>query len=488
MKELFIDYNPFFVRAALVEEGVLTEFGVEHVATRGHVGNIYKGKVENVLGGMKAAFVNIGLERNGFLYIGEDGDDKRKNVSSEMKKISAGDVVMCQVVKEQFNMKGARLTIDVTLPGYYMVLLPDSSFCGVSRKIEDDERRRYLEELVRSVCPDDAGFIVRSAAVAAGDDEITEEAGRLYSLWKRIKGDFEKASPTSLVFREAQLLERVIRDNYGANVDRVVVNDAALAASLTSRIPGAEVELYEGKRNIFKHFGISEQVDKLTDRRVEIAGGAYLVIDRTEALTVIDVNTGRFVGSKNLEDTVYKTNLAAAVEVAKQLRLRNISGIVIIDFIDMQTEEHKRAVLEVLREELKKDKLKTSVVSMTELGLVELTRKRTRLPADSFMLEPCKECSGGYVASAVHLALKLRDEMVEFSLANDGFRAITARVNPDICDKIFEVNLMSREASGVWHGKRVYILPDPSKARDEWEISGSNEKVLTLPSDARLLF
>lgn len=487
MKELYIDYNPFFVRAALVEEGELVEFGVEHVSTRGHVGNIYKGKVENVLGGMKAAFVNIGLDRNGFLYLGDDGDEKRKCSAKASDKISAGDVIMCQVVKEQFNMKGARLTTDVTLPGYYMVLLPNSRFYGVSRKIEDEERRKYLEELVKSVCPPDMGFIVRSAAVRARDEVIKQEAASLVNIWRKVESDYEKAAPMSVVFREAQFLERVIRDNYGENVDRVIVNDAVLAESLAPRMIRAQVDLYDGKRNIFKQFGISEQVEKLTDRRVDLPGGAYLVIDRTEALTVIDVNTGRFVGSKNLEDTVFKTNLIAATAIAKQLRARNISGIVIIDFIDMQLDEHRRQVVEALRAELKKDKLKTSVVSMTNLGLVELTRKRTRLPADSFLLEPCKGCMGGYVVSSAHIALRLRDEMIEFSLKNE-FGSMIVRLNPEICEKVFSSHVMSREAAGLWKGKRIYLIPDENVGRETFEISGSSDKILTLPANARLLF
>lgn len=487
MKQLFIDYNPYFVRAALVEEGELVEFGVEHAAMRGHVGNIYKGRVENVLGGMKAAFVNIGLERNGFLYVGDDGDEKRRGASPDAVKLSAGDEIMCQVVKEQFNLKGARLTTDVTLPGYYMVLLPKSSFRGVSRKIEDEDRRKYLEELAGSVCPSDTGFIVRSAAVKARDEDIEAEAASLLELWEKVESDYVKAAPMSVVFREAQLLERVIRDVYGEDVDKVVVNEPALAERLAPRMRNAKIEIYDGRVNIFKQFGIAEQVDRLTERRVELENGAYIVIDRTEALTVIDVNTGRYVGTKNLEDTVFRTNLAAASAIAKQLRVRNISGIVVIDFIDMQEEEHKREVVEKLRSELKKDRLKTSVVSMTSLGLVELTRKRTRLPADSFMLETCPDCNGGFVVSAVHLALKLRDEMVDYSLRNNS-GALLVRVHPDVCKTAFDFNVMSREIKTVWRGRRVYLIPDSSMARDVFDISSSMDKVLTLPSDARLLF
>lgn len=475
MKKLYIDFSPYFARTALVNDGELIEFGVEHAARRGHVGNIYKGKVENVLGGMKAAFVNIGLQRNGFLYIGDRAD-----------KISPGDIVMCQVAKEEWSAKGARLTMDVTLPGYNLVLLPNGGFRGVSRKIEDEQARDELEKFVSSICPPNMGFIVRSAAVKAPFEEIAEEAKELVELWSKIEADYAKARPTTTVYREAQLIERVLRDSFAEDVDGVVVNDPTLAVKLAEKY-GSGVECYTGARNIFKEFGISEQIDKLADRKVQMEGGAYLVIDRTEALTVIDVNTGRYVGSKDLEDTVFRTNLVAAREVAKQLRVRNISGIVIIDFIDMQLDEHRRAVLDALREELKKDRLKTSAVAMTGLGLVELTRKRTRLPADTFMLEPCSECGGGYVVSSTHLALKLRDELVEFTLRND-FSSVIARAHPDVVGRIFSGRIMAREVLGLLRGKRVYFVADYSLARDKFEIEGTNDKVLTLPQSARLLY
>ena len=224
MKKLYIDFSPYFARTALVNDGELIEFGVEHAARRGHVGNIYKGKVENVLGGMKAAFVNIGLQRNGFLYIGDRAD-----------KISPGDIVMCQVAKEEWSAKGARLTMDVTLPGYNLVLLPNGGFRGVSRKIEDEQARDELEKFVSSICPPNMGFIVRSAAVKAPFEEIAEEAKELVELWNKIEADYAKARPTTTVYREAQLIERVLRDSFAEDVDGVVVNDPRLAVKLADK-------------------------------------------------------------------------------------------------------------------------------------------------------------------------------------------------------------------------------------------------------------
>lgn len=480
MKRLYIDYNPFYVRAAMTEKGELTEFGVERVSSRSHVGNIYKGKVENVLAGMHAAFVNIGLSRNGFLYVG-DGEG-----GQPARKLSAGDVIMCQVEKEEFNLKGARLTTDVTLPGSYVVLMPRGGVHGVSRKIEDDALRASLEELVASVCPEDMGFIVRSAANGADERDIIAEVEYLVGLWRRVESDYAAAQAGSVVFREAHLVERLIRDGYCDGADCVVVNDAALADTLRSRLKKARVETYDGVENIFRHFGLDVQIDKLSDRRVDMAGGAYLVIDRTEALTVIDVNTGRYVGVKDLEDTVYRTNLVAAAEIARQLRVRNIGGIVIVDFIDMADEKHRDEVLETLCAELRKDKRKTTAVGMTGLGLVELTRKRTSLPADSFMLEACAECNGGYVVSRTHLAIKLRDAMVDFTLGNR-FDSLIVRAHPDVCAAAFSSRVMARELAGVWRGRRVYLIPDASLGRDENVIEGSRDRILTLPAEAMLL-
>lgn len=489
MKQLFIDYNPFCVRAALLEDGELVEFSVEHSSMRGLVGNIYKGKVENVLSGMKAAFVNIGLERNGFLYVGESLVDagRLKNCREPSTlNVSAGDVIMCQVVKDQFGMKGARLTMDVTLPGYFLVLLPKSNFFGVSRKIENDEKRAYLEEYVKSLCPQNMGFIIRSAADKATDEDIRTEAESLIALWNKVEKDFGKAQQKSLVFKEAELLERSIRDTFSEDVDSVIVNEPALADQLGNKVGKSKIEIYRGEKNIFAHYKIAEQVNRLSDRRVDLDNGAYLIIDKAEALTVIDVNTGRFVGGKDLEDTVFKTNLAAADEIARQLRVRNISGIVVIDFIDMIDDAHKAQIVERLKLALKKDRLKTSAVEMTALGLVELTRKKTRLPVDNFMLEPCRECMGGHVVSAEQTVFILRDELIEYSLKN-AYETLMVRVNPEIFTALFNTKLMKRETEGIWHGKRVYFIPDAALPRGSFDFSGCDDKVVTLPKDAKLL-
>lgn len=489
MKQLLIDHNPYCVRAALCDDGALVDFSVERASVRGLVGNIYKGRVENVLSGMKAAFINIGLDRNGYLYTGEslvDGSRLTGGRQPAALNVSPGDVIMCQVTKDQFGMKGARLTTDVTLPGFYLVLLPCSGFLGVSRKITDAERRTYLEELIKSVCPPNMGFIIRSAADKAFDEDIKSEAARLIELWERIRRDYEKAEVKTRVFKEAELLERAIRDTFSEDIDSVVVNDASVAAQLNGKVGKAAIEVYSGERNIMMSYGVAEQINRLADRRVDLENGAYIIIDKAEALTVIDVNTGRFVGSKDLEDTVFRTNMLAAECIARQLRIRNISGIVIIDFIDMTEERHRTLVLEKLKQELKKDSMKTSAVAMTGLGLVELTRKKTRLPVDTFMLQPCRDCMGGFVASDAQLAFILRDELIEYSLKHEE-NTIIARVNPTLMDFIFESRIMSGEMKNVWKHRRIYFIPDAALGRDGSVFTAKGDKVISLPKDARLL-
>lgn len=471
MKQLLVDYTPFCTRACLIEDGKLIDFSVERASVRGKVGNIYKGKVENVLGGMQAAFVNIGEERNGFLYTG-DTIDEGKELDNQMHAkhmhLSPGDVIMCQIVKDAYGQKGARLTMDVTLPGYYVILLPTYTFFGVSRKIEDISRRTYLEDFVRSVCPKGMGCIIRSASRTADEKDIAREIERLVKEWEGILRDYNVAKEKSVVFEEASLFERALRETFSEDIDKIVVNNEEIASVLNGKIGKERCEVYTGSRNIMRHFGVDTQINHLCDQKVSFGGGAYIVIDKTEALTVIDVNTGKYVGTSDLEDTVFRTNLLATECIARQLRVRNISGIVIIDFIDMQRQEHRNAVLEALQTALKKDRLKTSAISMTGLGLVELTRKKTRVPIDDFMLQPCDNCAGGFVVSDLQLAFMLRDDLIDYATDKDGDIYIGA--HPDIVNEIFESNILQNRIER-WTNKHIYFYSDESLSRQKWNIS-----------------
>lgn len=464
MKKLIIDYTPFCTRAALVEDGEMIDFSVERSSGKGLVGNIYKGKVENVIGGMQACFVNIGQERNGFLYTG-DGENGAK--VSTKKNASAGDLIMCQVVKEPYGQKGARLTTEITLPGFYVVLMPVSDFIGISRKIEDPKRRAYLEKVLSALLPVGMGCIVRSAADKTGIDTIKAELDTLLERWDKIKKDYANAREGELVFEEASLLKRVLRDTFNEDWDQVIVNDENVAKRLEKELNGLKCEVYTGAKNIMTHFGIAEQINHLCDRKVNVEGGAYIVIDKTEALTVVDVNTGGFVGTSHLEDTVFKTNLAAAECIARQLRIRNISGIVVIDFIDMVQPEHKQAVIEALRNALKKDRLKTSTVGMTPLGLVELTRKKSRLPLDAFMLEPCDKCVDGSRISDAQLAFMIRDALEEY-VAENGTDSVYVVAHPDLVDVVFESDILAPRMQKDWKNKQIYFYTDKNLMREQW--------------------
>ncbi|MBR2955824.1 MAG: Rne/Rng family ribonuclease [Clostridia bacterium] len=481
MKELVIDYTPGIVRVALVDNKNLERFSVERSANVGIVGNVYKGKVENVVSGMKAAFVNIGLDRNGFLHVGESLVDAGRLVAGKEPTpvvLSPGDIVMCQVVKDEFGTKGARLTTEISLAGYFLVLMPTTSFVGISRKIKSEERRAYLEALIKSLCPQNMGFILRSASDKASDDEIKAEAKSLIELWDGVHKSYQSAPTPSLIFQEAELLDRAVRDNISVGIDRIVVNDSAVAKHLAGGMADVKVEVFDGKRNIFRHYGIDGQINALKERRVPLKSGGYLIIDKTEALTVIDVNTGKFVGGKDLEDTVFKTNLEATEEIARQLRLRNISGIVVIDFIDMTDTCHEKEVVSALKEELKKDRLRTSSVEMTPLGLVELTRKKTSLPINEFMLDTCRECGDGHVVSSVQALLTLRGDLVDYVLKNK-CQNVLVRLNPDVFEAFKDVDVFSGDKRQTLNGKKIFFLQDEKLGRMDYafEVVGDTTKI-----------
>ena len=481
MKDLIIDYTPGIVRAALVEDKILERFSVERSARMGIVGNVYKGKVDNVVSGMKAAFVNIGLDKKGFLHVGESLVDGGRLVSGKEPtpiNLSPGDVIMCQVVKDEFGTKGARLTTEISFAGYFLVFMPTTSFVGISRKIKSEERRAYLEALIKSVCTNNTGFILRSAADKASDEEIKAEASALFELWQKVQNKYHSSSTPALVFQEAELLERAVRDNLSTGFDRVIVNDKEVAEHLSKGVNDVKVEVYDGKRNIFRHYGIDGQINALKDRRVNLKSGGYLIIDKTEALTVIDVNTGKFVGGKDLEDTVFKTNLEATTEIARQLRLRNISGIVVIDFIDMADSTHEKQVVDALKEELKKDRLRTSSVEMTSLGLVELTRKKTSLPIAEFMLDTCRECGDGHVTSSLQTLLNMRADLVDFVLKNKCDKVL-AVMSEDLFETYKDVDVFSLDKKGTLLNRKIFLVVDKKLGRTgyNFEVIGDETKI-----------
>ncbi|MBQ2714490.1 MAG: Rne/Rng family ribonuclease, partial [Clostridia bacterium] len=344
--KIYIDMHASRTKVAVTEEGDLVELYVERETTEKLIGNIYKGRVENVLNGMQSAFVNIGLSKNAFLYVHEsnmvDGSEllaeRRQKPSSILDKV--GDEIMVQVVKEQFGTKGVRITKDITIPGRYIVLMPLNDYIGISRKITDEKTRERLTKIIEEVKEEGVGYILRTASKNATAKEIKKEAKNLYAEYKRILDKFEKASPGQLVYKESGLVERTIRDVLNEDTEEIIINNEAVFSELKERfsnlMPEYEKTLkyYPDKDDMFDAFGLNEEIEDILKRKVPLTNGAYLIIDRTEAFTIIDVNTGRYVGENNHEETVFTTNMIAADEIARQLRLRNLGGIIIVDFID----------------------------------------------------------------------------------------------------------------------------------------------------------
>jgi len=393
-------------QVAIVEDGTLVETYVARETKRSLVGNIYLGKVQNVLRGMEAAFVDIGEPRNAVLYIGEvvtvtdedvDGDANTNRRIDEV--LQSGQSVLVQVTKDPMGAKGARLTTEVSLAGRYVVLVPRGSGYGISRRLDDDERQR-LRDIAKRIRPDGYGLIVRTAAEGIEEDELAKDLVRLTRLWEEIDARGQKASAPHEIYVEPDLVIRVVRDLFSKDYERLVIEDRETYERVSSYLGAVAPELLErvsahtGSESLFAAENVLDQLRKALERKVWLQSGGYLVIDRAEALTVIDVNTGRFVGKTSLEDTVVKTNLEAAAEVVRQLRLRDIGGIIIIDFIDMLLARNREQVLKAFRDELLKDRTKTQVIGISPLGLCEMTRKNVAEGLLEALSTPCPTCAG----------------------------------------------------------------------------------------------
>jgi ribonuclease E len=401
-KQMLVRRSPHQIQIVVLEGPVLVEHYVARSDHTSIVGNVYLGKVRNVLPGMEAAFIDFGEGKNGVLYAGDvnysefDVAGKGKRIENALK---AGDPVLVQVVKDAMGHKGARLTNQISLAGRYLVLAPDESVRGISRRLPDDERRR-LRELVGEMRPDGTGIIVRTAAEGATRDDIAGDIARLRETWEQIEAARADAVAPALIYQEPPLVIRVIREHFTKDFKRLLIDDREIHDQVLEYLAGTEadlvekVTLYKDELALFERYHVEDQLRKALDRKVWLPSGGHLVIDRTEALTVIDVNTGRFVGTTNLEETVLQNNLESAEEIARQLRLRDIGGIIVIDFIDMEDQRNQDAVLLRLREHLAKDKTRTQVFEVSHLGLVEMTRKNVSAGLLESFSEVCPQCSG----------------------------------------------------------------------------------------------
>jgi ribonuclease E len=400
-RTMVVTKRPDRNQIAVLEDGDLVEHYVAHAQDRSIVSSIYLGRVQNVLPGMEAAFVDIGTGRNAVLYAGEVGyDDEvegpRPRIESMLK---SGQAILVQVTKDPMRHKGARLTTEISLAGRYLVFIPERESLGVSRRLPDEESER-LRQIATRIRPKGHGLIVRTAADGAGEEELQRDVENLHALWNEIHERAQTAQAPSLLYTEPELVIRVVRDLMNAEIERVVVDDTEVLARIRDYIADVtpdladRIELHNGEGSAFEDHGINEQIRRAIERKVSLRSGGSIVIDRTEAMTVVDVNTGRFVGRSNLEETVLRTNLEAAEEVAKQLRLRDIGGIIVIDFIDMLYERNREELLRVFKAALARDKTRTQVFGVSELGLIQMTRKNVSEGLLEAFSEPCDKCEG----------------------------------------------------------------------------------------------
>ena len=495
-QDILINWAPQETRVAVVENGAVQELHIERTLERGLVGNVYLGKVVRVLPGMQSAFVDIGLERAAFLHVADLYPQASGNGSARAaatgradappppieRQVFEGQTLTVQVIKDAIGSKGARLSTQVSIAGRMLVYLPHDAHIGVSQKIGSPELREQLRARVAALATQGApadkpgGFILRTNAEEASDAELAEDIAYLRRAWAAIRERAQTRAPGSLLHQDLSLAERVLRDLVGEATQAIRIDSKMqfeqLKAFGETYMPraAAKLEHYKGERPIFDLFGIEEEIARALARRVELKSGGYLIIDQTEALTTIDVNTGGFVGARNFDDTVFRTNLEAALAIARQLRLRNLGGIIIIDFIDMTQPEHQQAVLAELRKQLGRDRVKTQVGGFSPLGLVEMTRKRTRESLAQLLSEPCTQCQGsGRVRTARTVAYDiLREILREARQFNPKeFRIVAA---PAVVEMLLDEESQHLAGLSDFIGKPISLQAESSIGPDQYDI------------------
>lgn len=487
---MYFDYFGSDCFAAVAEDGRLVEFHLDSGSETEISGNIYKGRVMNVLEGMQAAFVAFGQEKNGYLYAGDIPSYADRGVVMPLC-VKAGDEVMVQVSKSPMGKKGARLTMCLSYVGKHLIFMPTSNYCAVSRKITDESEREMLLAAAKKLSERGGGFVMRTSALTADPRELRAEANYLRALYDDTVEAYKTASVGDMVYRDADLHARLLRDFDLDGIDKIYIGDEQTfnrAERLFKRARRKnKLVLYNGEREMFEYFGLEKQVFELMSTRVELASGAYLIIDHTEALTAIDVNTGRFTGETDLEDTVFSTNLLAAREIARQVRLRNVGGIVVVDFIDMASEEHRAALVEELEKCLREDRAKCNVVPMTGLGLIQFSRKKFKSDNVSMLTKKCPYCRGaGYILSDAYIAFRIQIALKKCFA--DGYENAIVELNAGVFAEILAKRRFSALVKGEWRDKRVYMIPHRTYHEDQFTVRGDNSNVLTLPDTAKLLY
>ena len=491
-KNMYFDFFGGDCFAAVTEGDKLVEFHIDSANAFDISGNIYRGRVVNVLEGMQAAFVAFGQTKNGYLAAGDIPSAEGKvEVVSDLN-LKVGDEVMVQVLKSPIGTKGARLTMNLSFVGKHLIYLPGTPFLGVSRQIVDEDARAGLLSLAEKLRFEGDGLIMRTNAPHADLKTLKTEIKYLRSLYLTARAEYEEAAVGDLVYRDADVHVRLLRDFNFSEIDKIYIGSETVyrhVVSLMKQVGRRNMPvLYKGEREMFDYFGLEQQVNEILSPRVELTNGAYLIFDKTEALTVIDVNTGKYIGSTgSLEDTVFATNLLAAKEVARQARLRNLGGIVVVDFIDMETEAHRAAIVEALREELKKDRAKCNVCETSGLGLVQFTRKKSKDDNTVMLSKVCPYCKGsGTVLSDTYIAFKIKIALKN-CFAN-GYENAIVELNAGVFAQILTKRMFAHTLQNSWKGKRIYMVPHRTYHEEYFTVRGDNSNVLHLPDTAKLLY
>ncbi len=496
--EILINATPGETRVALLEKKEFVELHLERAHSRSIEGAVVKGRVSRVLPGMQAAFVDIGLEKAAFLYAGdyvaniEELDDEEagggrgrrrrtRQVPSIETLLSEGEEIVVQIAKEPIGTKGARITSHVSIAGRHLVLTPWAQKVGVSRKIDSDKERRRLREIVKKVKPADLGFIIRTAGESVREADLAADVKYLTTVWDDIQIKKDQVRAPAMLYQEPELALRVIRDLTTPETRRVVVDSPEVHQQMKDFVdqfmadPKPKIERYKGKDPIFDHFGTEATIDQNLGRKAWLKSGGYLIIDQSEALTAIDVNTGRYVGKRDLEETVLRTNLEAVKEVVHQLRFRNIGGLIIIDLIDMESAENRDKVNRALKEAIRGDKAKTNILKISELGLVEMTRKRTRENLVQMLCEPCSYCEGkGYVLSDETMAHKMLRE-IRKDLPRFKGRKIAVAVNRRVAEQLLGAERRSLQTLEEELGREIEVRARPDIHQEQFEVTALDE-------------
>jgi ribonuclease G len=504
-KEIVVDVSTRETRIATLEDGQLVELRVEREERV--VGSIYKGIVQNVLPGMDAAFVDIGLERNAFLYVADVLIDDEGNVQTNARRsdlrrrkikdlLKPGQEILVQVIKGPRGTKGARVSTRIALPGRYLVLMPEGGQLGVSRKIENREERERLRRVGQKFCPEGFGLIMRTECEGKSERELKGDIAFLMKTWEQVVERVRTERAPAQVHSDFTLLYRTVRDVFGTDVNRLIVDDPAeyeqvheLAKLVAPRIRSG-IHLYDGDEPIFEHYGIESQIDRLLRRKVWLKSGGYLVVDEMEAITAIDVNTGKHVGSSSLADTIVKANLEAVEEVARQIRLRDLGGIIVIDFIDMASAADRRTVMQAFTKALKRDRARTRVGRISSLGLIEITRKRTGESVTETITMPCEHCHGrGRVPSPETVSLWVERELRK--KAKEPGDALLIEGSPEVSEWVIGDGGENVEALEHSVRRAIYVRANQEFAVDEYEITSGNaddiEKLLAHHKRAQIV-